>query len=120
MFIGLTTDRNTLYEKINERFLKMVNPLVEEIKPFYDAHLKTKPLMTGIGYKEFYPYFDGEKTLEEVILECQKNSRKYAKRQYTWFKNQMEIEWFTVHYENFNKTIEEVEHYIDTHKKNNV
>ena len=50
LFIGLTIDRDTLYKKINERFLKMVDPLLEEIKPFYDAHLRMKPLMTGIGY----------------------------------------------------------------------
>ena len=120
LFIGLTTNRDILYQKINERFLKMVDPLIEEIKPFYDAKLKTKPLMTGIGYKEFYSYFDGEKTLEEVILECQKNSRKYAKRQYTWFKNQMNVQWFSVDYEHFDKTIKEVEEYIDLQKKSNV
>ena len=117
IFIGLTTDREILYKKINERFLKMVDPLLKEIKPFYDAKIYSKPLRTGIGYKEFYPYFEGEKTLQEVIEECQKNSRKYAKRQYTWFKNQMDIQWFSVDYQNFKNTIEEIEKYIE---KNNV
>ena len=117
LFIGLTTDRETLYKKINERFLEMVEPLLKEVKPFYDHSIKTKPLMTGIGYKEFYPYFSGEKSLEEVIEECQKNSRKYAKRQYTWFNNQMSVQWFTVDYDCFSKTIEEVKHYIDSQKE---
>ncbi len=113
IFIGLTAPREILYQKINERFLEMVNPLMKEVKYFYDHSIYTKPLQTGIGYKEFYPYFRGEKTLEEVIEECQRNSRKYAKRQYTWFKNQMNITWFTVHYEDFSKTINEIKDYIE-------
>ena len=117
LFIGLTTDRETLYKKINERFLEMVEPLLKEVKPFYERSIKTKPLMTGIGYKEFYPYFSGEKSLEEVIEECQKNSRKYAKRQYTWFNNQMSVQWFNVDYDCFSNTIKEVENYIDSQKE---
>lgn len=117
IFIGLTTDRDNLYKIINERFLKMVIPLIDEVKPFWLKNIKTKPLMTGIGYKEFYPFFENEKTLKEVIEECQKNSRHYAKRQYTWFLNQMEIEWFNVNYDNFLKTVEEVEKYIEARKK---
>lgn len=114
IFIGLTTDRETLYEKINERFLKMLVPLIDEVKPYCIENIKTKPLMTGIGYKEFYPFFDNTKTLKEVVEECQKNSRNYAKRQYTWFQNQMDIEWFTVNYNDFRKTIQDVVEYIES------
>ena len=71
--------------------------------------------MTGIGYKELYKYFDGEITLDEAIELIKRNSRRYAKRQYTWFNNQMNIKWFDVNYKNFEKTIEEVSNYIDNY-----
>ena len=113
IFIGLTTDREILYQKINERFDKMIVPLIDEVKPFAINKVKSKALMTGIGYKEFYPFFDNKKTLVEVVEECKKNTRNYAKRQYTWFQNQMDIKWFNVNYDDFNKTIDEVISYIE-------
>ncbi len=116
-FIGLTTDREILYEKINDRFDKMLVPLIDEVKPFYLQNLKTKPLMTGIGYKELYSFFENKKTLVNVVEECKKNSRNYAKRQYTWFENQMNIEWFHVDYDNFSNTIKEVVKYIENNPK---
>lgn len=119
IFIGLTTDRETLYQKINERFLNMLIPLIDEVKPYCIQNIKTKPLMTGIGYKEFYPFFENNKTLKDVVRECQKNSRNYAKRQYTWFENQMDIHWFNVCYEDFSKTIQEIVEYIESQNKNN-
>lgn len=112
-FIGLTTDREVLYQKINERFDKMLVPLIDEVKPFILHKKKSKSLMTGIGYKEFYPFFENEKTLQEVVEDCKKNSRNYAKRQYTWFLNQMNIKWFYVDYNEFNKTIQNVVEYIE-------
>ena len=118
LFIGLTTDRETLYQKIDERFLKMLVPLVDEVKPFCIQNIKTKPLMTGIGYKEFYPFFENTKTLQEVVAECQKNSRNYAKRQYTWFENQMDVRWFSVNYDDFSSTVNEVVAYIEEQKNN--
>lgn len=117
IFIGLTTDREILYEKINERFSKMLIPLIDEVKPFCSKNIKSKALMTGIGYKEFYPFFENKKTLTEVVEECMKNSRNYAKRQYTWFQNQMDIKWFDVDYDNFKNTIQEVVEYIETQNK---
>lgn len=116
-FIGLTTDREILYEKINDRFDKMLVPLIDEVKPFYLQNIKTKPLMTGIGYKELYSFFENKKTLVSVVEECKKNSRNYAKRQYTWFQNQMNIEWFHVDYDNFSNTIKEVVKYIENNSK---
>lgn len=119
LFIGLTTDREVLYQQIEKRFDKMLVPLIDEVKPYCLQNKKTKSLMTGIGYKEFYPFFENTKTLKEVVEECKKNSRNYAKRQYTWFQNQMEIQWFSVNYENFSITINEIIEYIDSHKKSN-
>lgn len=112
LFIGLTTDRDTLYERINKRFDEMIIPLIDEVKPYALKNIRTKALMTPIGYKELYPFFNNEKTLVEVVEECKKNTRNYAKRQYTWFNNQMDVKWFDVDFTNFNNTIDEVIEYI--------
>ena len=113
-FIGLTTDRDTLYERINKRVDIMVdNGLLDEVKSLYDKNIRSKAIMTGIGYKELYEYFDGNISLEEALDLIKQRSRKYAKRQYTWFNNQMDIKWFDVDFSNFNNTINEVIEYID-------
>lgn len=113
LFIGLTTDREVLYKRINERFDKMLIPLIDEVKPYALKNLRSKALMTGIGYKEFYPFFNNEDTLVNVVEECKKNSRNYAKRQYTWFNNQMDVKWFDVNFEDFSKTVLDVCSYIE-------
>jgi len=118
IFIGLTTERDILYEKINERFDKMLVPLIDEVKPFYLKNIQSKALMTGIGYKELYSFFRNEKTLSEVVEECKQASRNYAKRQYTWFLNQMDVTWFDVNYDDFSKTIQEVVTFIETTSTN--
>ena len=116
VFIGLTTDRETLYKKINNRVDTMVSDgLLEEVKTLYDRNINAKSINTGIGYKELYDYFKGNCSLDEALDLIKQRSRKYAKRQYTWFNNQMDINWFDVNYENFNKTIEEVIKYIEKH-----
>ena len=113
--IGLTTDRETLYKKINERVDKMLElGLVNEVKKFYNSNIRSKALLTGIGYKEIYSYLDGKITLDEAIDLIKKNSRHYAKRQYTWFNHQMNVKWFNTCYNDFNKTILEVEEYIES------
>ena len=112
-FIGLTTDRNTLYDRINKRVDIMIKDgLLNEVKSLYDRNIRSKAIMTGIGYKELYSYYDGEISLDEAIELIKKRSRHYAKRQYTWFNNQMNIMWFDVDFKNFNNTIKEVEEYI--------
>ncbi len=112
--IGLTTTRDTLYTKINNRVDKMISAgLVSEAKYYYDKKVFSKALLTGIGYKELYQYFEGKISLEDAILLIKKNSRHYAKRQYTWFNHQMDVKWFNTNYDDFNKTIKEVEAYID-------
>lgn len=114
IFIGLTTDRNVLYEKINERVDKMINEgLLDEVKSFYDKGIRSKPLLSGIGYKELYSYLDGDITLEDAISLIKRNSRRYAKRQYTFFNNQFDIKWFSVNYDNFFSTIDDVGNYIE-------
>jgi len=116
-FIGLTTDRDNLYEKINKRVDKMFEEgLLEEVKALYNRNINSKVINTAIGYKELYEYFKGNTTLEEASDLIKQRSRKYAKRQYTWFNNQMDINWFDVNYDNFNHTIEEVIEYIEKNK----
>ena len=116
-FIGLTTDRNILYDKINKRVdIMFNNGLLEEVtnlKPYFN---KSKALNTAIGYKEFIPYFNNKRTLEETKEDIKKNSRHYAKRQFTFFKHQFSITWFNTNYDNFNQTIKEVINYIDNVK----
>ena len=114
IFIGLTTDRDNLYKRIDDRVDVMLHDgLLEEVKTLYDKGIRSKAIMTGIGYKELYKYFDKEISLEEAISLIKKNSRHYAKRQYTWFNNQMDIKWFETNYQDFNKTVEEVTNYIN-------
>lgn len=113
IFIGLTTDREILYYKINKRVDKMVQlGLVNEAKEIYDLGIRSKAVMTPIGPKELFDYFDGKISLEEAIDLIKSKSRKYAKRQYTWFRNQMKLKWFETNYDNFSKTEEEVLKYI--------
>lgn len=69
--------------------------------------------MTAIGYKELYEYFDKRISLDEAIDLIKQRSRKYAKRQYTWYNNQMSIEWFDVDFNNFNNTIDKVINYLE-------
>lgn len=108
-FIGLTVDRNTLYEILDKRVDKQITSgLVEEVKTLYDRGIRSKSVTTGIGYKELYKYFDNSISLDEAIDLIKKNTRHYAKRQYTWFNNKMNMTWVNVNIEDFNKTVSEV------------
>lgn len=108
-WIGLTTDRETLYRRINDRVDVMIqNGLLEEAQMIYSTHIRSKAVMTPIGYKELFPYFEGTSSLEDCVDKIKQHSRNYAKRQYTWFRNQMNITWYEVDFKNFNHTIEEV------------
>ena len=113
LFIGLTTDRDILYYKINKRVDKMVEEgLVNEAKEVYDLGIRSKAVMTPIGPKELFDYFDGKISLEDAIDLIKSKSRKYAKRQYTWFRGQMNLKWFETNYDDFSKTEYEVLDYI--------
>ena len=112
-FIGLESPRDILYDRINKRVdLMLKNGLEEEARYFY-LKPRTKAIMTPIGYKELFKYFDGEITKEEAISLIKQNSRHYAKRQFTFFKNKFDIKWFNVNYDNFDETIKEVIKYIE-------
>ena len=95
VYFCIDWDREVLYERINKRVDIMVEDgLVEEVKSLlekgYDKHLTA---MQGIGYKEFFGYLDGKRTLEETLDEIKQNSRRYAKRQMTWFRRNKSMHW---------------------------
>ena len=101
--------------------VKMNYVNIENLSFSYDdKKIFSKALLTGIGYKELYQYFEGEISLEEAIDLIKKNSRHYAKRQYTWFNHQMNVKWFNTNYEDFSETIAEVEAYIDLEEKKKI
>ncbi|WP_374285257.1 tRNA (adenosine(37)-N6)-dimethylallyltransferase MiaA [Lactococcus sp.] len=94
--IGLNAPRELLYERINARVdLMMSNGLLDEAKMLFDQFPDVQAAK-GIGYKEFFPYFRQEITLEEAVELVKRNSRRYAKRQITWFKNRMSVDFVDV------------------------
>ena len=112
--IGLTDDRTVLYDRINKRVDVMYETgLVEEVKALFDEGIPAESQsIRAIGYKELYDYFKGFISLEESKELIKRNSRRYAKRQYTWFNNQMDVTWFKVDVQHFDKTVKEVLTYV--------
>lgn len=110
--IGLKSDRETLYKMLDKRVDSMFNEgLLNEAERLYKMNLKNYTNI--IGYKELNEYFNGNISLDEAKELIKRNTRRYAKRQFTWFNNQMkDIKWFNVNYDNFHNTIKEVENYL--------
>jgi len=108
--IGLTMEREKLYERINKRVDIMIEEgLLKEVQHFYKNGIsRESQSVKAIGYKEIYDYLDGKVSWEEAIIELKKNSRNYAKRQFTWFRNKMDVTWFdmTEEREHLKKTSE--------------
>jgi tRNA dimethylallyltransferase len=102
IFIGLEADREIIYDRINKRVdIMIANGLLDEAKNLYpNKHLNA---LQTVGYRELFDYFDGKNTLEFAIEEIKKNTRRFAKRQLTWFKRNPNILWF-----NYNASIEEI------------
>lgn len=95
LVIGLTTERSVLYERINQRVdLMMKNGLLDEVKWFQKQGGSELPAAKGIGYREFFPYLAGEISLAAAIDRVKLDSRHYAKRQLTWFRNQVDTNWY--------------------------
>ncbi|MGV3030326.1 tRNA (adenosine(37)-N6)-dimethylallyltransferase MiaA [Streptococcus suis] len=96
LYICLTDDRQALYDRINQRVDKMMAAgLLDEVSWLYQEHPQAQAAM-GIGYKEFFPYLAGEISLEEAIDKVKQNSRRFAKRQLTWFRNRMQVPFYSV------------------------
>lgn len=115
--IGLTTDRALLYKRINKRVEEMIDQGLEtEARWLVEQGLQEAQAMRGIGYKEWLPYFNGEGTVSSVVESIQQNSRRYAKRQFTWFRNRMkDVEWWNLveRPESEKDLIEEVQQFLN-------
>ena len=111
--IGLEAPREEIYKRCDDRVEEMFNEgLLDEAKSLYDKNLKY--FKNIIGYRELDKYFKAQITLDEAKIEMKKNTRHYAKRQFTWFKNQMkDITWFNVDYNNFNNTLTEIKKFLN-------
>ena len=108
LVIFLNDDRETLYNRINSRVDEMIKDgLVEEAKSFYPDGLGLTS-KAAIGYKELFEYFDGKVSLEEAIENIKLNSRHYAKRQMTWFRNKDNVTNVMIDANNFDSTIKTV------------
>ena len=91
--------------------------LINEAKNLYDSNLRTKSIMTPIGYKELFEYFSGNISLDDSIKLIKQRSRRYAKRQYTWNKHQFNVKWFDVDFKDFTHTVNEVINFINEQNK---
>ena len=105
--IGLNRDRDELYERINQRVLDMIEHGLEQEARAMLPHRELNALNT-VGYKEMFQYFDGAIPLEEAIRQIQSNSRRYARKQLTWYKRDAEMQWFAP------ENITEITNYIDS------
>ena len=109
-FVGLTIERELLYSRINQRVDAMKEQgLEKEVTDLYHRGLeRSYQSMKAIGYKEWFDYFEGIIDKETVYENIKKHSRQYAKRQYTWFKNQFDVHWYNVQIDDFEKTVQNV------------
>ena len=111
ILIGLTTNRDTLYDRINLRVDKMFEEgLLNEVEELYKKNKNSKILNSAIGYKELIPYIEGKYSLDEAKELIKRNSRRFAKRQYTFFNNQFNVKWFEVN--NIDDTLKEILDYL--------
>ena len=98
IYIGLTAERSILYDRINRRVdIMIAQGLVEEAKKLY-PYREQNALQT-VGYRELFPYFEGQYDLDFAISEIKKNTRRFAKRQLTWFRKNPAIKWFDIAYD---------------------
>lgn len=105
--IGLNRDRNELYDRINQRVLNMIDEgMIKEALRVYPK--RTLNSLNTVGYKEMFEYFDGLTTLDEAIFKIQSNTRKYARKQLTWYKKDDDLQWFNP------DNVEEILKYIST------
>ena len=105
--IGLNRDREALYQRINQRVLQMIDDgMIEEAQRVYPK--RTLNSLNTVGYKELFEYLDGLTTLDEAIFKIQSSTRRYARKQLTWYKRDAEMTWFSP------DNIEEILNYLST------
>lgn len=95
LIIGLNSDRQEIYRRINLRVDRMMkNGMLKEAKFIYDNRAQEHQVLQAIAYKEFFPYFEKTASLDDCVTQLKTASRRYAKRQLTYFRNQLPVEWF--------------------------
>lgn len=105
--IGLNRNRDELYSRINQRVLNMIEAgMIEEAQKVYPK--RSLNSLNTVGYKELFEYLDGLTTLDEAIFKIQSNTRKYARKQLTWYKKDVAFQWFNP------DNVEEILNYIHT------
>lgn len=105
LLIGLNDDRQVLYDRINHRVdLMLEKGILDEAKWLYDNHRNVQAAR-AIGYKELFPYFKGDASLEDCVEKLKQNTRRFAKRQLTWFRNRMAVNFYTVSEVDFKETV---------------
>lgn len=105
--IGLNRDREALYQRINQRVLQMIDDgMIEEAQRVYPKRMLNS--LNTVGYKELFEYLDGLTTLDEAIFKIQSSTRRYARKQLTWYKRDAEMTWFSP------DNIEEILNYLST------
>lgn len=103
--IALNDERQVLYERINQRVDAMIaQGLLEEAKWLYETYPKAQAAR-AIGYKELFPVFEGEQDLDSAVEKLKQNTRRFAKRQLTWFRNRMAVNFYQVSEPNVKATI---------------
>ena len=116
IIIVLNRDREVLYQRINKRVdIMLKNGLLDEVKKLLEmGYTKDMISMQGIGYKEMIKYLDGEYTYDEAVEIIKRDSRRYAKRQITWFKRYQDAKWFDLdEYQNKEKLEEDIINHIE-------
>lgn len=104
LIIGLDLDRDVLYDRINRRVNIMIEQgLEQEVRALYEQNIRDVQSVKAIGYKEFYDYFDGRLTFEEAVEAIKQNSRRYAKRQLTYFRNKLDVKWVSNNWDEVKK-----------------
>ena len=103
--ICLDDERSLIYDRINRRVDRMLEEgLLDEARWLYDDHPEVQAAK-GIGYKELFPYFKGEQSLEEASEILKRNTRRFAKRQLTWFRNRMEVKFYAISAPHFKEQV---------------
>ena len=110
--IGLSAEREIIYDRINRRVdLMITEGLMDEAKALFPK--RELNALNTVGYKELFSYLEGKDSLETAVSEIKKNTRRFAKRQLTWFRKDQEINWF-----DYKTPVEEIQQFLDSKIKN--
>ncbi|HJG33743.1 MAG TPA: tRNA (adenosine(37)-N6)-dimethylallyltransferase MiaA [Jeotgalicoccus aerolatus] len=116
--VGLSADRSVIYDRINQRVAEMFDSgLLEEVAALQKEGL-SKTAAQAIGYKEFLPYFKGEAVLTDVMERIQAHSRQYAKRQLTFFRNQLDVHWYDITHASTDIIFQDIYQFLQTKGEN--